>query len=390
MTPFETRASPRLVAGPGALERLPECVRDAGGGRALIVTDAGIVSAGHAARAEALMRQAGIEVVIYDETRENPVESDVLACRDFAARLGVDCVVGLGGGSSLDTAKGCNLLLTNDGAVSDYRGYGRAMQPMLPFVAVPTTAGTGSECQSYAVISRDDSHEKMACGDPKMLAKVAILDPELTVSMPSRVAVLTALDALAHALETAVCTRRNPLSSAFSREAFERIASSIECVLRDEAGLAERSEMLLGAAFSGLAIENSMLGAAHAAANPLTSRLGLAHGHAVALMLPAVLRFNREDESARAIYAGYGGLLVRGGRFEGSLEAWVGRLLGLAGLPEPAKCGVPPELIPELAADAARQWTGRFNPRPVSETEFTRLYRDAFQVKGGRTFNAPE
>jgi alcohol dehydrogenase class IV len=127
----------------------------------------------------------------------------------------------------MDTAKGCNFLLHNGGSMADYRGYGLVKNAMLPFIAIPTTAGTGSECQSYAVVSRDDSHEKMACGDPKALARIAILDPELTVSQPQSVAVLTALDALSHALESAVCTKRNPVSSAYSAEAFRLIASAI-------------------------------------------------------------------------------------------------------------------------------------------------------------------
>jgi alcohol dehydrogenase len=219
----------------------------------------------------------------------------------------------------------------------------------------------------------------MACGDPKALAKFAILDPELTQSMPQQVSILTALDALAHSLETAVCTRRNPFSSAFSREAFLRIASSIEPVLQGSASLEDRSEMLLGAAFSGLAIENSMLGAAHASANPLTARFGMVHGHAVAVMLPHVLRFNYEEVGAREIYDHYEELLARRGYANMPLTSWVERQLESAELKSLEDSGVLASAIPGLAKDATQQWTGQFNPRVMSEEGFVMLYEQALE-----------
>ena len=368
MNNFQTRSTPRLVSGAGALAELPECVKSVGGSHVLLVTDAGLVAAGHAEHAIKFLVDAGIEVTCYDRTHVNPAESDIEACRAFAADLAVDCLVGFGGGSSMDTAKGCNFLLSNGGRMRDYKGYGLAKEAMLPFIAVPTTAGTGSECQSYAVVSRDGSHEKMACGDPKALAKVALLDPELTVSQPLKVAALTALDALSHALEAAVCTRKNPLSAIYAKEAFRRIASGIEMVLQDAALLEHRAEMQLGAAFAGMAIENSMLGAAHATANPLTARFDVVHGHAVALMLPEVMRWNREERSATAVY------LELAAMTQEPLVEWVEQVIGLADLPNLAACGVTKEVLPELAADAAQQWTGQFNPRPLTAEDFERLY----------------
>ena len=386
MEPFTTRPSPQLVGGPGSLAELPACVRKSGGEKVLLVTDRGIVEAGHISRATALLEDAGIACSVYDGTSENPEESDIRAAMEFAREVGPDCFVGLGGGSSMDTAKGCNFLLTNGGAMSDYKGYGAAKTPLLPFIGVPTTSGTGSECQSYAVISRDQSHEKMACGDPSALATFAILDSDLTASMPHKVAVLTALDALAHSLETAVSTRRNSFSSAHSREAFLNIASAIEPVLRGEASGSERNAMLMGSAFAGLAIENSMLGAAHASANPLTASCGLVHGHAVALMLPHVIGMNEEDMEARETYAHYGTLLSSCCGVNWGVRPWVEHLLALADLSPLAKCGVDPSLFSELAEDATRQWTGQFNPRSMKIEDFTVLYEDAFD--GGATQDA--
>ncbi|WP_193211725.1 iron-containing alcohol dehydrogenase [Luteolibacter marinus] len=369
MTSFDARPSPRIVFGAGRLAELPECVATLGVSKLLLVTDPGIVAAGHVGRATGYLEAAGLSVTVFQGTHVNPSESDIEACRSFATELQPDAIIGLGGGSSMDTAKGCNFLLHNPGRMSDYRGYGLAKNAMLPFIAIPTTAGTGSECQSYAVVSRDGSHEKMACGDPKALAKIAILDPELTVSQPQPVATLTALDALSHALESAVCTKRNPISSAYSAEAFRLIASAIRPVLAGSAGPDTRGRMLLGAAMAGSAIENSMLGAAHATANPLTARFDVAHGHAVSLMLPHVVRLNSADPAAAAIYDGLARTLGE------PLLPWLEETIALAGLDTPV---IDPATIPDLAADAARQWTGRFNPVPLRDPEITSLYHSSF------------
>lgn len=374
MNPFDTKPGPRLVYGAGRLAELPDWVRSVGGSHVLLVTDPGIVAAGHAGRATQYLVDAGLKVTSYEGTHENPSESDIEVCRDFAAGLPVDFLVGLGGGSCMDTAKGCNFLLAGGGTMADYRGYGLATGTMLPFIAVPTTAGTGSECQSFALVSSDETHEKMACGDPKALAKVALLDPELTVSQPRKVAALTALDAMSHSLESAVCTKRNPLSRTYSKEAFRLIASAIERVLQDGATMDHRGAIMLGAAFSGLAIENSMLGGAHAAANPLTARFGVVHGHAVALMLPHVMRYNREEDSVKAAY------LELSAALEEPLIDWVERMIGLAGFPGLAECGVTRQGIGDLAGDATKQWTGKFNPRPLAEEDFVRLYQEAFEL----------
>jgi len=368
MKPFETRPSPRLIFGPGRVAELGTEVAALGVSKVLIVTDAGIVAAGHVDRAVALLTAAGIATTVYEGAHANPSESDIEACRSFVAKLRPEALIGLGGGSSMDTAKGCNFLLHNGGRMADYRGYGLAKKPMLPFIAIPTTAGTGSECQSYALVSSDLTHEKMACGDPKALACLAILDPELTASQPQSVATLTALDALSHALESAVCTTRNPISAAFSSQAFDLIASSIRNVITGTADLETRGRMLLGAAMAGSAIENSMLGAAHAAANPLTASYGIAHGHAVALMLPHVVRLNLGDPAIAAIYQQLGTHLGR------PLLAWLAETIDLAGLPCPV---IDPSAIAQLAEAATQQWTGRFNPVPMTAATFTALYNNA-------------
>jgi alcohol dehydrogenase len=270
--------------------------------------------------------------------------------------------------------------------MQDYRGVGKATRPMLPLLAIPTTAGTGSECQSAALIVDEETHQKMACLDPKAAARIAILDPTLTLSQPASVTACTGIDALAHALETAVTKKRNPLSAMFSREAFRLCVTAFPEVLLSPKNLKARGRMLLGAALAGLAIENSMLGAAHAAANPLTAHYGVVHGQAVGVMLPAVIRFNAVDAQSRRAYAELASGTETNCASDGHAHACeelatrIDALLGLAQMPRSlAECGVERNAVATLAEEAARQWTATFNPRAVAKEDFARLYEEAFK-----------
>lgn len=386
---FDYQPRTRLVFGTHAIEKVGALAAELSGKRILLVTDKGIVAAGHAARVEHLLRAAGLDVTTFDAVRENPTTRDVADCVNAARAARIDLFVGLGGGSSMDTAKGCNFILTNGGEMKDYWGVGKATKPMLPLIAIPTTAGTGSECQSAALIADEQTHQKMACLDPKVAARIAILDPALTISQPARVTACTGIDAIAHAVETAVTKKRSPFSLMYSHEAFKLTATSFERVMTHPLDLEARGQMLLGAAFAGTAIENSMLGAAHSAANPLTARFGVVHGQAVGLMLPHVVRFNAAEPTARRAYAELASApeiaCVSEGEEEAveALIARLNKLLNIAEMPRSlAECGVNRELIPTLAEDAAKQWTATFNPRKIAAADFVGLYEAAFELRG--------
>lgn len=386
---FDWQPRTRLIFGVGTLSRLGELAQELGGRNALIVTDAGIVAAGHVAPAVASLQNAGLIVAVFDAVEENPTTNNVNACVDTARAVGADILIGLGGGSAIDTAKGANFLLTSGGQMRDYWGVGKATNPMLPLIAVPTTAGTGSECQSFALIADAETHQKMACGDPKAAPRIAILDPLLTVSQPRRVTACTGIDAIAHAVETAVTRPRNPISWLYSREAFRLLIANFFRVLGTPDDIKARGGMLLGAAYAGLAIENSMLGAAHAAANPLTAHFGIIHGQAVGMMLPHIVRFNAEHSAARESYRE---LMTFADRIEpeANAEQAVATLVSclqdcllIAGLPSNLiECGVHENAISMLATDAAKQWTATFNPRPVTAGDFERMYRNALGIRG--------
>lgn len=372
---FDWQPRTRLVFGPDTLERVGEIARDLGGRRALLVTDEGIVKAGHAGRAVGFIAAAGLQVEVYDAVRENPSTVDVAQCVDVAKKANIDIIIGLGGGSSMDTAKGCNFILTNGGQMKDYWGVGKATKPMLPLIAVPTTSGTGSECQSAALIADEVTHQKMACLDPKAAARVAILDPILTLSQPARVTACTGVDALVHALESAVTKKRNAISAVFSREAFRLCFQSLPRVLERPDDLEARARMQLGAAFAGTAIENSMLGAAHSAANPLTARYNVVHGQAVGLMIRGVMRFNATLPEVEQVYRDLAADV--GLRSVDELIAKFDAVLELAGLKAKlGSFGLSHEGIADLAEEASRQWTAQFNPRTIAAEDFARLLEE--------------
>ena len=384
-TPFDFQPRTRLVFGVHAVERTGEIVRELGARKVLLVTDAGLVQAGHAEHVLKSLAKDGVRATVYDKVRENPTTRCVDDCMAAAKSAQIDAIIGLGGGSSMDTAKGCNFLLTNGGRIEDYWGVGKATKPMLPLIAIPTTAGTGSECQSAAIIADEITHEKMACLDPKAAARVAILDPALTISQPPRVTACTGIDAIAHAVETAVTKKRNPFSLMFSHEAFKLLVPCFPRVVENPRDLDARGRMLLGAAFAGTAIENSMLGAAHAAANPLTAHYGMVHGQAVGMLLPHVVRFNASDDTTRRGYAELASapeIACVSDGLEQAVEALIEEihsLLEVAGMPASlGDCGVQRQELPGLAREAARQWTAHFNPRLPTEADFLALYEAAF------------
>jgi alcohol dehydrogenase len=383
MIPFDYQPITRMVFGPGTIASLGKLAAELGGRRAMVVSDSGVIAAGHAARGIESLAAAGLETVLYQGVHENPSTEDVEKGTAFAREFSPDILIGLGGGSSMDCAKGINFLLTNGGRMQDYWGVGKAKLPMLPMIAVPTTSGTGSESQSFALISDAQTHAKMACGDKKAAFKVAILDPVLTLTQPPRVTALTGIDAISHALESHVTTKRNAASQAFSREAWRLLARGFTQVLRQPGDLEARGDMQLGACLAGLAIENSMLGATHALANPLTAEYGIAHGQAIGLMLPHVLRFNGHlmgDQYVQLLeaVAGTPGLPAPSTGVAG-LANYVASLVVAANLPvRLLDCHVERDRLPKLAEFAAKQWTGTFNPRPVGPAELLALYEDAY------------
>lgn len=375
MQPTEFKSPTRIFYGIGALARLGELVRQIEGRRVLLVSDPGLVALGMPEQAAEFMRKSELEVFLFDDFEEDPTSRMAEHGTEFARENKVDCLVGMGGGSSMDCAKAINFVLTNGGCMDHYRGYGKADKPMLPMIAIPTTAGTGSEVQSYALITDDETRVKMACGDPKAAFRTAILDPKLTVSLPPKVTAATGFDAIGHAVETYVTTRRNELSQFFSLEAWKLLANNFQRVAEEPQNLEARGAMLLGSCWAGIAIENSMLGATHALANPLSERYDTTHGIATAILLHHVIRWNAPEvgklyeELVSAIGKPIGDGLAD------LLQAFLER----SGLPTRlSQIGIDRKDFPSLAKKSLEQWTDTFNPRPLTESDALSLYEAAY------------
>lgn len=380
---FDLQPRTRLIFGPGTLATVGELTRSLASlasrsPRVLVVCDHGIVEAGHYERVRGLLVESGLTVDSFHEFAENPSSAMVDRAVAAAAAFQPDVLIGLGGGSSLDCCKGMNFVYSCGGSIHDYHGVGKATTDLLPMIAIPTTSGTGSESQSFALISDAQTHVKMACGDPRAACKIAILDPELTLTMPRRVTSLTGIDAISHAIETYVTRRRNAMSTMYSRRAFALLAGSFRRVLENGQDLQARGDMQLGASLAGMAIETSMLGAAHATANPLTARHDIVHGQAVGLMLPAVIRFNGTEhadwyaELMREIQPNIATSDAPDALAELVLS-WMEAAELAVSLDE---LSIPTSDIGMFVDDALQQWTGTFNPIPLDEDSVRMLYRD--------------
>ena len=380
MHTFDFHCPTRIVFGPGRVAELGELTASLDVRRVLVVSDPGIEEVGHTQRGVESLQAAGIDSLVFDGLQENPTTDNVEQGRAVAEEFQPDAIAAIGGGSSMDCAKGINFLHSCGGRMQDYWGVGKATGPMLPMVAVPTTSGTGSEAQSFALISDAESHAKMACGDKRAAFRIALLDPELTITQPPRVTALTGIDAISHTVETLVTKKRNQMSLAFSREAWRLLTCGFERVLDDPHDVAARGWMQQGACMAGLAIENSMLGGAHALANPLTAAYGVTHGEAVGMMLPQIVRHNGADAGVALAYAEL--VAELGEETQNAvllLAEYLQRVVHRAGLAgKLSECGVDRQRLPELAADAARQWTGTFNPVEMTADDYLKLYEAAF------------
>jgi alcohol dehydrogenase len=368
MTPFDFRPRARVVFGAGEFARLGELARDLGGTRCLLVGDAASLQAACFQEAGRSLKARRMEVLEFGEVTGEPTTTMVEKCAALPGTGGIDLIVALGGDPVMDCAKAINFVASNGGRIQDYWGYGKAARPMIPMLAIPTCAGAGGEAQSVAAVIDAESGRRMACGDAKLAFRTALLDPRLTLAQSAPQAATAACDALAHALETLVSTRRTALSDCFAHAAWRLLHSHLERVLADPEDLDARGALLVGAHFGGVAVENSTLGAAHACAYPLTASFGIPHSTAVALVLAPVVRWNSQAVAFR-----YREL------YPGDLVQRLGELAEKAGVPAGlGQAGVPREALPRLAEEAGLQWHGKFNPRPFHAEGAHEIYEMAY------------
>ena len=385
MNPFVFNTSPSIRFGAGGLAGLGEIAKDRIGAKVLVVTDPGMVATGIVERALDALKDAGVEASVFSDVEADPPEPVVLAAVDAAGAAGVEGVIGLGGGSSLDTAKLVALLASGREALKDVYGIGNAKGPRLPLILVPTTAGTGSEVTPISIVTTG-TNEKMGVVSPVILPDIALLDPELTLGLPGHVTAATGIDAMVHAIEAYASTspNNNPISRHLATHALTLMGASLERAVHEGDDLEARSNMLLGSMLAGQAFANSPVAAVHALAYPIGGHFHVPHGLSNALVLPHVLRFNTKTApQPYAELAPYA--FPQLARLEGQAraEAFCEALAGLS-----ARCGlqqglremnIPEDILPKLASDAMNQTRLLVNnPREVTEADALAIYKAAW------------
>ncbi|ATR21637.1 NAD-dependent 4-hydroxybutyrate dehydrogenase [Roseomonas mucosa] len=379
---FTFLSVPRIVVETGGLDRLGTLMAGLGAKRVAIVCDRGIVEGGLAARARSALTAAGLTARVLDGVQADPpvatVRATLAAARDFAA----DGVVGLGGGSSLDTAKLVALLLRSGQAVEELYGQDKAQGPRLPLIQVPTTAGTGSEV-TWASVVTSERNEKQAIYAPQLLPDIALLDAGLTLGMPPRVTAATGLDAMVHAVEAYTSrTRKNPVSDALAVKALALLGGNLRRVVADGTDLPAREAMLEGAMLAGMAFVNASVAAVHALSYPLGARFHVPHGHSNALVMGPVFRFNLP--AAAEAYAELAPCLLPGRRFasaQEAAEAFVAALEELAGSvgleTRMSQLGVTEADLPGMAEEVVGglQRLLANNPRDMVREDVVAMYR---------------
>ncbi len=296
---FTYQLGTRILFGAGGLAELGKEARAFADERVLLVTDAGLVTAGVADKALGVLGDAGLRSAVYADVTANPSDRECCAAAAAAVEFGAQAIVGLGGGSALDTAKAAAALVTNGGRVKDWEDPRRLETAPLPLLAVPTTAGTGAEVTWVAVITDEDNHYKMSLLDPAIAPDVALLDPELTLSLPAGTTAATGMDALIHAIEAYTCKVANPVSDALALRAIGLIAEALPAAVKDGGNAGARYDMLLASLLAGLAFGNADVGAVHCLGESLGGLFDTPHGLACSAFLPVVLEFNLEADLAK-------------------------------------------------------------------------------------------
>ncbi len=385
MKPFIFNTTPSLQFGAGALAGIGSIIRAKAVGRVFVVTDPGLLATGIVDRVLKSLGAAGVEALVFSDVQADPPEAVILSAVEAARAAGAQAVIGLGGGSSMDTAKLVALLAVGKEQLADIYGIGNASGPRLPLVLIPTTAGTGSEVTPISIVTTGAT-TKMGVVSPVLLPDVALLDPELTLGLPPATTAATGIDAMVHAIEAyaSASANNNPISRGLATQALSLMGPALEKAVRDGSDIAARSEMLLGSMLAGQAFANSPVAAVHALAYPIGGHFHVPHGLSNALVLPHVLRFN--CVVAPAVYAEIAGVAFPDLlRFEGQERATafceaLASLSTRCGLPQHLRdVGIPEDFLPRLASDAMKQTRLLVNnPREVKEADALAIYQAAW------------
>jgi alcohol dehydrogenase len=382
--PFSFTGAEKIVFGSGSFNRLAEQIRMLQGRRPLIVLDKNLAAAGFGRRTREVLDGSGIEASFFEQAEPEPR----LELADEGARAALkekcDTVVGIGGGSAMDLAKAIAAVAGNKGKAADYLGLNKVPGPGLPTIMIPTTAGTGSEVTFTAVFVRRNLKKKEGMNSPFLYPDVALLDPELTLSLPPEATATTGIDALCHAIESFTSIQASPMSEMVSLEAIRLISENLRTCVHNGGNLEAREQMLLGSLYAGLGLANAGVTAVHSLSYPLGGKYGVPHGLANTLLLPHVMAFNLPGNLEKyAVIADVMGEIVedlplREAAWQ-AVEA-VNVLIEDCGIHQTlSDLDIPQEAFPELAKTAmtvARPLEN--NPRKLTVEDAIEIYEDAY------------
>lgn len=381
MKTFSFQLPTRIEFGNGVSRNVGTEAVALGGTRVLVVTDAGLRAAGLVDPVVADLEAAGLSAVIFDDVAPNPRDTSVAAGAELAAAEGADLLVAVGGGSPMDTAKGIGVIQANGGSIADYEGLDAVSKPITPLIAVPTTAGTGSEVTFWSVITDTARSFKMSVGSPLIAPRVALVDPELTLGLPAALTASTGMDALTHAIEGYTATLSEPLTDSLALTAVELIAGSLRRAYANGADVDARYDMMLASLLAGVAFGNSDIGGVHCMAEAIGGLYDTPHGVANAIYLPVVMEYNSVavPQKFARLAAALGEDVSGLGTAQAAKRAAaaVRELADDLRIPSAAEVGVDPKDFDRLAAAAAVNVSVGSNPRAAAECDFRELYRVA-------------
>lgn len=381
---FEFFVPARIAAGRGVSGSLGLEMEKLGVRRAFVVTDQVLMQLGLVQKVLDGLAGSAVEVAgIFDEVRPNSEVGLVEKGAGLARVAGADVLVAIGGGSNIDTAKGMNIILSEGGHLLDYEGFGVITRPLKPLVAIPTTAGTGSEVTQFAVIKHEAIHTKLSFSSPYLAPNLAILDPELTVNLPPKLTASTGMDALTHAVETYVSTSWNPIADGLALEAIRIIGANLVEATTNGGNLEARYQMLVASTMAGMAFSSGMVGCVHAMAHAAGGLFDVPHGIANSILLPYGMEYNLEArpekfrEIARALGNDVEDQDPKAGGWT-AIEA-VFDLAERCGLPRAlSEAGVPEEGLPTMAEAAMVDGAIFTNPRPAEYDEILAVLKKAY------------
>lgn len=361
--------------GRGVARTVATPLRQVGAKRVLLVTDKGVVAAGLVAPVEERLREAGFAYAIYDGVVPDPGVGEVQRCYERAREFGADSFVAVGGGSPIDTAKMAATLLANGGTVLDYIGVDKVPKPAAPVVAIPTTAGTGAEITINSVIADPAQHKKLLIISPNATARFALEDPEMTKTCPPFVTAITGMDTLTHAIESFVCKNAYPMTQALCLQAIRDVGASLAGAVKDASDMDARERMMRAVVSASLAFSNTRLGNVHAMALPVGGWCHIAHGTAVAVLLPHVMDFNRG--AAPDAYATVGEAFGVKKDPRAAVKAIFALNEEIGIKPTLSAYGATEDAIPNMAKDAMQSGNILVNPRETELHDIESLYRAA-------------